>query len=61
MEKMDEARSLDIQDRYINTKCAKYQLRCDLNEEALKTMSLFTRVGDPVLTPCMKMVQFLTE
>ncbi|KAL7276124.1 hypothetical protein RUND412_000887 [Rhizina undulata] len=43
MEKMDEARNLDTKDRYINTKCAKYQLRNDKNEEALKTMSLFTR------------------
>lgn len=44
MEKMDEARLLDTKDRYINTKCAKYQLRNDCNEDALKTMSLFTRV-----------------
>lgn len=44
MEKMDEARLLDTKDRYINTKCAKYQLRNDRNEDALKTMGLFTRV-----------------
>jgi len=45
MEKMNQARELDTKDRYINTKCAKYQLRNDRNEDALKTMSLFTRVG----------------
>lgn len=42
-QKMDEARILDKSDRYINTKTAKYQLRNDQNEDALKTMSLFTR------------------
>lgn len=40
---MDKARELDLRDRYINTKCAKYQLRADDNEGALKTMSKFTR------------------
>lgn len=40
---MDKARSLDEKDRYINTKCAKYQLRNDENEKALATMSKFTR------------------
>jgi len=42
-QKMNEARNLDKSDRYINTKTAKYQLRNDQNDEALKTMSLFTR------------------
>lgn len=40
---MDHARGLDEKDRYINTKCAKYQLRNNENEKALKTMSKFTR------------------
>ena len=40
---MNEARELDTRDRYINTKCAKYQLREDKNDEALSTMSKFTR------------------
>lgn len=40
---MNHARELDTRDRYINTKCAKYQLRDDENEQALKTMSKFTR------------------
>lgn len=40
---MDQAREMDLRDRYINTKCAKYQLRNDDNELAIKTMSKFTR------------------
>ncbi|KAB8339186.1 hypothetical protein FH972_022121 [Carpinus fangiana] len=40
---MSHARELDIKDRYINTKCAKYQLRNDENADALATMSKFTR------------------
>lgn len=44
---MDKARSLDTKDRYINTKAAKYQLRNDENEKALKTMGLFTRADSP--------------
>ncbi|KAI8962934.1 N-terminal acetyltransferase A, auxiliary subunit [Daldinia sp. FL1419] len=46
-ETMDEARKLDLKDRYINTKAAKYQLRNDENETALKTMGLFTRNDSP--------------
>lgn len=40
---MNYARELDLKDRYINTKCAKYQLRSDENDKALGTMSKFTR------------------
>jgi N-alpha-acetyltransferase 15/16, NatA auxiliary subunit len=40
---MEYARTLDEKDRYINTKAAKYQLRNDENDAALKTMSKFTR------------------
>lgn len=50
-ETMNYARQLDEKDRYINTKCAKYQLRNNENDEALKTMSKFTRnetVGGPL-------------
>jgi peptide alpha-N-acetyltransferase len=50
-ETIDHARRLDEKDRYINTKCAKYQLRNDQNEVALDTMSKFTRnetVGGPL-------------
>jgi tetratricopeptide (TPR) repeat protein len=48
---INHARELDVKDRYINTKCAKYQLRNNENEKALETMSLFTRnetVGGPL-------------
>lgn len=40
---MEHARSLDIRDRYINTKAAKYQLRNNDNAAALANMSKFTR------------------
>ncbi|KAI5301450.1 hypothetical protein KEM55_001724, partial [Ascosphaera atra] len=40
---MEEARKLDIKDRYINTKAAKYQLRNNDNEGALDNVSKFTR------------------
>ncbi|KAK7528692.1 N-alpha-acetyltransferase-like protein 15 [Phyllosticta citriasiana] len=40
---MNQARELDGKDRYINTKCAKYQLRNNQNEDAIATMSKFTR------------------
>ncbi|KAE9980899.1 hypothetical protein BLS_008089 [Venturia inaequalis] len=43
METMALGRDLEPSDRYINTKYAKYQLRHDDNEAALKTMSKFTR------------------
>lgn len=48
---MNEAREMDPKDRYINTKCAKYQLRNDENETAIATMGMFTRkeaVGGPL-------------
>lgn len=50
-ETMSHARELDGKDRYINTKCAKYQLRDNQNDAALETMSKFTRnetVGGPL-------------
>lgn len=46
-ETMDQARQLDLKDRYINTKAAKYQLRNNESEAALKTMGLFTRNDSP--------------
>jgi N-alpha-acetyltransferase 15/16, NatA auxiliary subunit len=64
-ETMDKARSLDTRDRYINTKAAKYQLRNDENEKALKTLGLFTRAetpGGPLVDLLdMQCVWFLTE
>lgn len=62
---MDIARNLDTRDRYINTKAAKYQLRNDRTEEALKMMGLFTRadtVGGPFMDLLdMQAIWFLTE
>ena len=62
---MNEAREMDLKDRYINTKCALYQLRNQEHETAVDTMGLFTRkeaVGGPLgdLTD-MQCVWFLTE
>ncbi|GAB7339082.1 hypothetical protein MBLNU457_5737t1 [Dothideomycetes sp. NU457] len=48
---MNQAREMDKADRYINTKCAKYQLRNNEHETATNTMGLFTRkeaVGGPL-------------
>lgn len=64
-EMMDKARKLDLKDRYINTKAAKYQLRNNQNEKALKTVGLFTRaetVGGPLADLLdMQCMWFLTE
>ena len=44
----DEGRALDLQDRYLNNKAAKYHLRANLTKEGFDLMSLFTRYeGDP--------------
>lgn len=48
---MEQARSLDTRDRHINTKAAKYQLRNNETEAAIKTAGMFTRaetVGGPL-------------
>ncbi|KAG0166624.1 hypothetical protein DFQ28_007067 [Apophysomyces sp. BC1034] len=42
-EVMNDARELDLQDRFINSKCAKYMLRAGKIEEAETTLGLFTR------------------
>ena len=42
---MDEARSLDTADRYVNSKCAKYQMRANEIAKAERTCGLFTRVS----------------
>ncbi|KAJ2902689.1 hypothetical protein MKZ38_000274 [Zalerion maritima] len=64
-EAMDHARQLDTKDRYINSKGAKYQLRNNENETALKTMGLFTRqdaVGGPMADLLdMQCLWYLTE
>lgn len=46
-ETMEEARTLDTKDRYINSKAAKYQLRNHENDKALGTVSKFTRNETP--------------
>lgn len=43
MEQMEEARSIDLQDRFVNSKCTKYMLRNDEIELAEKTISLFAK------------------
>ncbi|CAG8452976.1 18718_t:CDS:10 [Acaulospora morrowiae] len=47
MKVMNEARELDLQDRFINSKCSKYMLRNDKDVEAEKTIGLFTRGDAP--------------
>jgi N-alpha-acetyltransferase 15/16, NatA auxiliary subunit len=42
---VNEARLLDGQDRFLNTKSAKYNLRAGLIEEANDTLGLFTKVS----------------
>lgn len=64
-EAMEHARLLDTRDRYTNTKAAKYQLRNNETEQALKTMGMFTKADTPggPLADLMDMqsVWFLTE
>ncbi|KAI9324644.1 NMDA receptor-regulated protein 1-domain-containing protein [Zopfochytrium polystomum] len=58
MECMDAARKLDLQDRFINSKCTKYMLRNDQVQQAESTISLFCRsdsldkMGDLVEMQC---------
>ncbi|EGO03587.1 hypothetical protein SERLA73DRAFT_101816 [Serpula lacrymans var. lacrymans S7.3] len=40
---LNDARLLDGQDRFLNTKCAKYRLRAGLVEEANEILGLFTK------------------
>ncbi|KAF9088025.1 N-alpha-acetyltransferase 16, NatA auxiliary subunit [Mortierella sp. GBA35] len=50
MNVLNEARELDLQDRFINSKCTKYMLRADKMTEAEKTVVLFARadIADPL-------------
>ena len=41
---MDQARLLDLQDRFLNARCGKYRLRAGLIEEAGEVFGLFTKV-----------------
>jgi tetratricopeptide (TPR) repeat protein len=62
---MEQARTLDTRDRHINTKAAKYQLRNNEGDAALKTVGMFTRaetVGGPLADlHDMQCMWFLTE
>lgn len=49
---LEDARFLDGQDRFLNTKCAKYRLRAGLVEEANVILGLFTKVHHPSLIGC---------
>ncbi len=64
-ETMEHARTLDVRDRYINTKAAKYQLRNHDNDGAITNMGKFTRneaVGGPLGDlHDMQCVWFITE
>lgn len=44
---MDTARSLDGQDRFVNTKTGKYLLRAGMPERADVILYLFTKVREP--------------
>lgn len=40
---MEAGRQLDLQDRFVNTKAAKYYFRCNRVDDAVNTISLFTK------------------
>lgn len=66
---LNDARLLDLQDRFLNTKCGKYRLRGGFPEEAQEVFGLFTKVvcldlelqGDPHLRMSRKMPQALVQ
>lgn len=43
---LDKARNMDLADRYVNTKCAKYALRANRVSQAEAWVSIFARDGD---------------
>lgn len=43
---MENARKLDLQDRALNSKSAKYMFRVGMIEEANTLLGMFTRVSD---------------
>jgi N-alpha-acetyltransferase 15/16, NatA auxiliary subunit len=45
---IDYARNLDLQDRFVNSKCTKYMLRNNKLSEAEATIALFTKDNAPV-------------
>ncbi|EJD05554.1 NMDA receptor-regulated protein 1a [Fomitiporia mediterranea MF3/22] len=44
---IEDARALDLQDRFLNTKSGKYHLRAGLSEEAQVILGLFTKKDAP--------------
>jgi peptide alpha-N-acetyltransferase len=46
MNAMDFARNLDLQDRFVNSKCTKYMLRNNKISDAETTIALFTKPDD---------------
>jgi peptide alpha-N-acetyltransferase len=55
---VNEARLLDGQDRFLNTKSAKYKLRAGLIEDASDTFGLFTKVsGAP--SSCLLLIPYI--
>lgn len=45
-EEMNTARTMDLQDRFVNSRTAKYYLRADLIDKALEVATLFTKNDD---------------
>lgn len=51
---MNQARLLDLSDKFVNCKCAKYYLRAGMIEEAKQTIALFIKVlTSPICLFCM--------
>ncbi|OJT12705.1 N-alpha-acetyltransferase 16, NatA auxiliary subunit [Trametes pubescens] len=44
---VDQARLLDLQDRFLNARCGKYRLRAGLVEESVEVFGLFTKKDAP--------------
>jgi peptide alpha-N-acetyltransferase len=42
----DEARQMDLSDRYLNSECTLHMLDADMVTKAQETISLFTKDGD---------------
>lgn len=42
----DEARKLDLADRYLNAVCSRFKIRADQVKEAEETMALFSKEGN---------------
>lgn len=60
---VDEARTMDLADRYLNCKAAKYMLRAGMIDKAEEACALFTREGQPAVDNLneMQCMWFLTE